>query len=33
MRWNENTLRRAEALIVIVMLALLLVGYAISKLQ
>ena len=33
MRWSENTLRRAEALIVIVMLALLLVGYAISKLQ
>ena len=33
MRWNENTLRRVEALIVIVVLALLLVGYAISKLR
>ena len=33
MRWNEHTLRRVEALIVIVVLALLLVGYAISKLR
>ena len=33
MRWNENTLRRAEALIVIIVVAMLLVGYAISKLR
>jgi hypothetical protein len=33
MRWNEYTLRRVEALIVIVVLVLLLVGYAISKLR
>ena len=33
MRWNEYTLRRVEALIVIGVLALLLVGYVISKLQ
>ena len=33
MEWNESTLRRAEALIVIIVAALLLVGYAISKLR
>jgi hypothetical protein len=33
MRWNENTLRRAETLILIIVLAVLLVGYVISKLQ
>jgi hypothetical protein len=32
MEWNENTLRRAEFLIVLVMVAVLLVGYALSKL-
>ena len=31
MEWNESRLRRAEALIVIIVVALLLVGYAISK--
>ena len=33
MRWNEETLRRAEVLIAIAVVTLLVVGYALSKLR
>jgi hypothetical protein len=33
MRWNEEKLRRAEVLTAIVVVALLIVGYALSKLR
>ena len=33
MRWNEYTLRRVEALIAIIVVAVLLVSYALSKLR
>ena len=33
MRWNEDTLRRAETLVVIIVVVLLAVGYAWSRLR
>lgn len=33
MRWNERTLRRAEAVIAIVVIALLLVAYVVSRVR
>jgi hypothetical protein len=33
MRWNEGTLRRVEALIVGIMIAIVLVAYVVSKLR
>ena len=32
MRWNEHTLRRAETVIVVVVIALILLAYLISRL-